>query len=181
MDFKRIVILGITGSGKTTLAHKLSEELGIPHIQLDTLYWGPNWKKNPTEIFRASVEKALEQESWIIDGNGGSARDIIWPKAELAIWLDFPIPVIFYRLLKRTLKNSFTKKELWNGCKESFRMQFFSKNSIFVWAFKSYTRRHKKYPRRFLEYPHLKVIRIRSSKRVSSKSLHRFEEPFFSP
>jgi adenylate kinase family enzyme len=40
---KRVAVVGVTRSGKTTLAITLSQRLGVPHIELDALYWQPNW------------------------------------------------------------------------------------------------------------------------------------------
>ena len=54
---RRIVIWGVTGSGKTTLARELAERLGVPHIQLDAIFWKPNWVETPDEEFRAKVQR----------------------------------------------------------------------------------------------------------------------------
>ncbi len=39
---QRIVVVGTTGSGKTTLAAQLALIAGCPHIELDALHWEPN-------------------------------------------------------------------------------------------------------------------------------------------
>ena len=53
-----------------------------------------------TEIFLERVARALEGESWVIDGNygGRGARDLIWSNADTVVWLDPPLRVIFARL-----------------------------------------------------------------------------------
>lgn len=59
-DFRRIVVVGNTGSGKTTLAGQLATLLGVPHVELDALHWWePNWVPPPVEEFRARVAAAL--------------------------------------------------------------------------------------------------------------------------
>jgi adenylate kinase family enzyme len=68
-DDRRIAVVGTTGSGKTTLARQLSERLGIPHVELDAIRYGPNWKETPDEIFRECVSQALSGRSWVADGN----------------------------------------------------------------------------------------------------------------
>lgn len=158
---KRIIIVGTTGCGKTTLAKKLSKQLQIPHFELDALHWGPNWQRVPDEIFRKHVKDIVQKDNWIIDGGYTRiAKDLIWGKVQLAIWLDFPFPVIFYRLMKRTLNNIYARKEYWPGCHESIRRQFLSKDSIFLWAISTYRRKKKTYPILLKEHPNLELIRI---------------------
>ena len=165
METKRIIVIGTTGTGKTTLARKLSKKLAIPHIELDALYWEPNWKEAHDEDFLLRIEKAIHLESWIVDGNYTSTvSELIWPKAQLVIWLDYSFHTIFFRLLRRTITRSLSKEELWPGCHENLKIQFLSKRSILLWLFKSYGRRRRKFPAALARYPHLKVMRIRSKK-----------------
>jgi adenylate kinase family enzyme len=77
MSLQRIVVVGTTGSGKTTLAGQLSERLGSPHIELDELNWGPNWTMRPDDVFRKSADEATSRDRWVLDGNYGRTRDIV--------------------------------------------------------------------------------------------------------
>src|SRR5215210_7176988 len=79
---RRISVVGTTGSGKTTLARQLSQRLVIPHVELDALYWEPNWVGAADPVFRERVEGALRGEAWVVDGNYSRVRDIIWSRAE---------------------------------------------------------------------------------------------------
>lgn len=65
---KKIIIIGVTGSGKSTLSEKLSQKLNIPYIQLDSLYWKPNWEGSSDEEFFAKISKAISQPSWLLMG-----------------------------------------------------------------------------------------------------------------
>jgi hypothetical protein len=56
--YKRIVISGVTSSGKSTLAEKLARRFGMDFIELDALHWEPGWQEAPDDVFRARVEKA---------------------------------------------------------------------------------------------------------------------------
>lgn len=161
---QRIVIIGVTGAGKTTLACELARRLDCPHVELDALYWEPNFVEAPVEVFRARVEQALSGESWIADGNYRKVRDLVWGPATTIIWLDYGLPVILPRLFKRTLRRVRTQEELWNGNRETWRGAFFSRDSLFIWALKTYREHRQSYLTWFSrpEYNHLPVIRLRS-------------------
>lgn len=74
----RISVVGTTGSGKTTLACQIAGRLKIPHIELDALHWGPDWTQAPLQLFRARVTDAVKGGAWVVDGNYGKVRDIVW-------------------------------------------------------------------------------------------------------
>jgi adenylate kinase family enzyme len=166
---QRILVLGTTGSGKTTLARHIAKNLHLPHVELDALYWDPNWHAKERDAFRTSVAEATRANGWVIDGNYTSkVEDLLWPRAELAIWLDYPLWLTLYQVCKRTLLRFFTKEELWPGCTETFRRQFFSRQSIFVYFIKSYLRRKKRFPPLMEKYPHVKVVHIRKRQELET-------------
>lgn len=61
MDY-RIAIVGTSGVGKTTLAKYVAEVLDIPHVELDALFWRPNWQEYSTGEFLAQVEAATSED-----------------------------------------------------------------------------------------------------------------------
>ena len=65
---QRIIVIGTSCSGKTTLALKLAAKFDIPHIELDQLYWLPEWKQRPADEFRPLVQEAVAAERWISCG-----------------------------------------------------------------------------------------------------------------
>lgn len=162
---QRIVVVGTTGSGKTTLAEQLSRRLNIPAVDLDTLYWQSNWQETPLDELRARVAHAVSGDRWIISGNYSKTRDLTWSKADTLIWLDYALPLVYWRLLRRTIQRIVTKEDLWGtGNRETFRKQFLSRNSLFIWVLKSRPRQRREYPRLFQqpEYKHLRVFHLRS-------------------
>ena len=143
--YQRICVVGTTGSGKSRLASELARRKQLPHIELDSLYWGPNWTGCSDVEMRQRVSEATRGNAWVVDGNYGSIRDLTWPRTEAVVWLDYPLPIILWQLWKRTWKRVVTKEILWGTNKERLLPQFFSKDSLFLWALKTYKRRKKTY------------------------------------
>lgn len=157
----RLVVVGTSGSGKTTLAHGISERLRIPRVELDALNWEPDWIQAPVDVFRARVEEATRGNTWVVDGNYGKARDIIWGRAELVVWLDYPLWVVLWQLFKRSARRLFTREELWSGNRERWQ-DHLGRDSLFLWAITSHAG-HRQYPEIVrTQYPHLQLVRLRS-------------------
>ena len=112
---RRVVVIGTTGSGKTTLARRLAGRLGVPHVELDALHWDPDWTEAPPAVFRERTARALAGDGWMADGNYGKVRDLVWPRADTVVWLDFPLFVTLWRLVRRTFRRALTREELWGG------------------------------------------------------------------
>ena len=74
----RVIVVGTTGSGKTTLAGALAQKMNCPFIELDALFWNPGWVKTPPDEFRQRVTEAIAPERWAAGGNYGTARDLVW-------------------------------------------------------------------------------------------------------
>lgn len=163
-SYKRIVVIGTTSFGKSTLAKTLADKFACAFIELDALHWEPNWQEAEPHVFRVRAEKATLPKAWVAAGNYSVVRDILWNKAEVIIWLDYPLPIVFWRLLIRTLRRTITQEELWNGNRESFwtHFKFWSEDSLFHWLLKTYWRRKREFPILFSlpEYQHLKIYRF---------------------
>lgn len=158
----RMVIVGVSGSGKTSTARRLAEIYKIPHIELDFLHWQPNWAVQELSVFRRNVEQALSGPSWTCDGNYSKVRDIVWSRSTTLIWLDYTLPVTLWQLTRRTYLRIYRKETLWNGNRENIRNLLFEKDSLFLWAIKSYRKHRQQYPVLLAspEYRHLQVFRF---------------------
>jgi adenylate kinase family enzyme len=165
---QRISVVGTIGSGKTTFARKTSRLLSAPHIELDALHWEPNWVEAPNDLFRERVKQSLQGDSWVVDGNYHQVRDIVWSRSDTVVWLDYPFRTIIARLARRTLRRILTNERLWNGNQEHLR-GLFTRDSVFMWAIRTYRRRRRQYPI-LLSRPenlHLKVVRLRSPREAT--------------
>jgi adenylate kinase family enzyme len=165
MTRRRFSIAGTSGAGKTTVGRALAERLGLPFVELDALYHGPNWQEAPDDVFRARVEAAMAAAptGWVIDGNyGGRLGDLVLEQADTLVWLDLPLHVCLRRLWRRTWLRILRREVLWNGNREGIRTAFLSRDSLFVWAISSHRRRRRTLPERLTRHPQLTVVRLRS-------------------
>ena len=169
-DPRRIVVVGTSGAGKTTFAAAIARARGIPHVELDSLHWEPGWREAAPAVFRARVAVAVAAPAWVVDGNYQPVRDLIWPRADTVVWLDFTLPVILRRVLARTVGRALRRTELWNGNRESLRTAFLSRDSIVLWALTTYRRRRREYPRLLAApaHAHLHVVRLRTPRAAAA-------------
>lgn len=160
----RIAIVGTSGSGKTTLAQQVSQALHIPHIELDALFWKPNWEMSNSIEFFDRIEAATEGDRWVVDGNYLRARWILWHRVTTVVWLNYALPLVLWRVTRRTIRRSWQQEELWNGCRETWRKGFLSRDSIIWWAGKTYFRHQREFPEYFAmpQYQHIEVVELRS-------------------
>ncbi len=162
----RIVIVGVSGSGKTRAAETLSSLLGFPLLELDSIHWLPGWQEAGREEMRCKVSEFVKQPTWVIDGNYNYLRDITWVHADTFLWLNYRLPLILWRLTKRTVRRVLKHEVLWGTNRETLRATILDKNSLYRWAISSYPKHQRNYPLALQEpqNAHLKVLRIKSPK-----------------
>jgi adenylate kinase family enzyme len=159
---QRITVIGTPGTGKTTLAQQLAAKVAYPFIEIDALFWEPQWTPVAPHIFRERVADALAGTQWTLGGNYSIARDLIWSRSDTVIWLDYPLSIALSRLFRRTIRRIVTREELWSGNRETWRSQFLSRESLFLFAIKTHYKRREKFPRELAqnEFSHLKKLRF---------------------
>ena len=66
ITLERVIIIGSSCSGKTTMAKHVAAILQVPHIELDALHWLPEWQERPDSEFRGlvSVRQWLGNDGW---------------------------------------------------------------------------------------------------------------------
>jgi len=143
---RKVVVFGTTGSGKSWLAERLAGRTGLRLIELDALFWGRDWQPAPVELFRHRVEREISEDGWIVVGNYGQVRDLVWHPADTLVWLDLPLPVVMWRLVRRTVKRAVTAEELWGtGNRETLSNAFLSRNSILLYALRTHRRNRERF------------------------------------
>jgi energy-coupling factor transporter ATP-binding protein EcfA2 len=163
---RRILVLGRTGSGKTTLARELAAALGVPHVELDALYFGPDLSRAPLDVLRERTSAAIAGERWVTDGNKRAVRDLVWPRADTVVWLDYPVWVSLWRLAGRARSRtaSLRSEAQRTGRRTGLPKQLLAAARGVLTALRSHRGQRREYPRLFAlpENRHLAVARLRS-------------------
>ena len=125
-NVKRIMVMGVSaGVGKSTFARELGEILNIDVYHLDSFYWKPNWVEAPQEEFANSQQEIVEQDEWIIEGNYNRTYDIRAQHADTIIYLELPLLVCLYRVIKRWISHiGETRSDMGEGCIEKLDYPF---------------------------------------------------------
>jgi len=142
---QKIVIIGTSCSGKTTLAKTISSKLNIRHIELDRLHWKPNWIKREAEDFKSLVNREIKEKSWVAEGNYSAVREALWSSSTTIIWLNYSFATVLYRAISRSFKRAVTKEVLFSENTESFKHSFLSKESIILWVVKTHSKNKERY------------------------------------
>ncbi len=120
------MVIGCSGSGKSTFSRSLAELSKLPLIHLDQVFWKPNWTESEDEEFRNKVEVLCLNESWIMDGNYSRTMDLRFARADTIIFLDRPTWLCFYRAVRRIIVLwGKSRQDITEGCNERFDHQFF--------------------------------------------------------
>ncbi|KEQ18250.1 P-loop NTPase family protein [Endozoicomonas numazuensis] len=165
----KINIIGTSGSGKSTLAKQVAEKLSIPHIEIDSLFWGPDWTPVEEQIFLDRLKTALDQPAWVMDGNYTKTYDLRFQQTDMIIWIDFSLARTLLQALRRAIFRIISGKELWQdtGNVETLG-KLFSKDSILLWTLKTHKTNRIKYQNLMQDehYSHIQFIHLRSSREI---------------
>jgi adenylate kinase family enzyme len=162
---RRISVVGNSGSGKSTVGRQLASALGVPYLELDSIYHQPGWVPLGPEEFRRRATAAAAGDGWVIDGNYSAVRPLVWDRADTVVWLDLPRRTVMRQVVWRTLRRAALRAELWNGNRERWANLFTwePEESVISWAW----HRHSVYRARYAATAddpacsHLRFVRLR--------------------
>ncbi|CAG6045908.1 topology modulation protein [Streptococcus pneumoniae] len=102
----KIAIIGYSGSGKSTIAEKLSNYYSIPKLHMDTLQFQPGWQDSDCEWMLTEIKNFLtKHKAWVIDGNySWCYYQERMQEADQIIFLNFSPLTCLFRAFKRYLK-----------------------------------------------------------------------------
>ena len=145
-DARRIVVRGASGSGKTTMARRISAALGVPHVELDGVYHQPGWTPLPDDEFLARVASIADEDAWVVCGNYRVVGDLLTARADTVVLFDLPRRTVMARIVRRTLRRAARREELWNGNRERWRNLFSTdpEQSIIAWAWTTHAEHHSR-------------------------------------
>ena len=161
----RILVYGVTGSGKTTFARAVAQRLDLNLILADDLAWGPDWQQHPPEVQLERIDAATAGDNWVLDSAYGFWLPVVRPRVDLVLGLDYPRWLSLSRLLRRTAHRCLTGEPCCNGNRETWR-QAFSRDSIIGWHFKSFA--NKRDRMRQWEAEGQKVVRFRHPREAAA-------------
>lgn len=134
---RRILVYGVTGSGKTTAARRIAEATGLPFHDVDELTWEPGWVAVSEEEQRRRAAAICAEPEWVLDTAYSTWLDIPLARVDLIVGLDYPRWFSFQRLVRRTVARNIDNRPICNGNVETWRNTF-SADSILVWHFRSF-------------------------------------------
>lgn len=126
ISMERIMVIGVSaGVGKSTFARRLGDNLDIKVHHLDTFYWRPGWVEAPLEDVISAQKEELSHDKWIMEGNYSNSFHLRSELADTIIYLELPLLVCLYRVIKRWLSNlGKTRPDMGKGCNEKLDWQF---------------------------------------------------------
>ncbi|MDT0186624.1 adenylate kinase [Microbacterium sp. ARD31] len=136
----RVLVYGVTGSGKSTAALAIGARTGHPVTLVDELTWLPGWVPVEASRQREVIGEIVAGERWLLDSAYGDWLDLLLPRTQLVIGLDYPRWLSLSRLVRRTVSGAITKEPRCNGNVESFR-KMVDRSSIIRWHFQSFARK----------------------------------------
>ena len=139
LPFNRAIVIGSSGSGKSTFARRLGDATGVPVVHIDQLFWEAGWQMAPAAVYQARIEAAVANDRWIIDGVDTRTLDLRLPRTDIVFWLDRSRWACLWRVARR-IATSYgqVRPDMAAGCPEKIDIDFLR----FIWTF------HERYDHR---------------------------------
>lgn len=159
---QRVLVIGASGAGKSSLAARISKATGLPFKPTDDFYWKEDWQAASEASVVEQIDSVTARPQWVLDGNFDDQRHFVWQRADTIVWLDFPRAVILARAVKRNILLLLTQQPTWSGNRMTVRRAW----SGIRHSFRSVDPKRELYPARLAELPHATILRFRSPRQV---------------
>jgi len=129
----RILVMGCSGGGKSTLSQKIAARFGLAYVSIDRdILWLPGWVQRDRDEQRAIIVAKVQGERWIMDGTNPSTFDVRLPRTDFVIWVRMPRLLCIWGVVSRWIKwMGRTRPEMAPGCIEKVDWEFLR----FIWTF----------------------------------------------
>ncbi|MDI7863246.1 AAA family ATPase [Rhizobiaceae bacterium n13] len=129
----RIVVIGCSGGGKTTLSLRIAGALQLPFISMDReFFWLPGWQNRTKPDERARIAVAAAGDRWVMDGTGSSSFDLRLPRAQFVLWVRMPRHLCLWGVVKRWLRwRGRSRPHMADDCPERLDPEFLR----YIWTF----------------------------------------------
>ncbi len=127
---RRVHIVGGPGSGKTSLARRLAQDLHVPMYELDRIaFEGLEYTWRPLEVRLAEVNDIAAESSWVTEGMWLGWTEPILAQADVVVWLDcVPWYTAFRRILLRFAKGGLQEAKRQPGLRKISRVHDYQRN-----------------------------------------------------
>jgi adenylate kinase family enzyme len=139
-EVERILVYGVTGSGKSSLAERIAAALHLPCHLVDELTWEPGWVMVDEVEQNRRIGAICAQDRWVLDTAYGKWLELPLARVQLIVALDYSQWLSLGRLVIRTAVRIADRRPICNGNVETLRGAL-SRNSIIVWHFRSFARK----------------------------------------
>ena len=173
----RIHVIGNSASGKSTLAKRLARVLDADFVELDALNWLPGWvglnATNPDELERRFAQ-ATRGDAWVAAGSYRAfAQRTFWSRLDTVVWLDLAVPLLVWRVLRRSWRRWRTRELLWGTNVERFWPQLAlwrGDDSLVYWIVSAQRRKRRSALADMAnpEWAHIRFVRLRSVAEVEA-------------
>ncbi len=133
---QRVLVMGCSGSGKSTFGRQLADRLGLPFVSIDQIFWQPGWREPKPEEFAAKMTLEAEKPAWVMDGNytRNGAGELRRARADTIVWFDLPRWVCMLSIIHRSAASyGKVRPEMAPGCPEKFDWEFWR----YVWTYRA--------------------------------------------
>lgn len=163
---QRVLVAGLPGAGKTTLATALEARLGLPRQELDALHHGPGWTRRPT--FEEEVDAFSAEQRWVCeDQYQRLVGTLLWERADTAVWLDLDRSVVMRRVVGRSLRRALLRTELYNGNREQWT-HLLDRDHPIRWSWSNFATRREHIAALVAAHPLVRIVHLRTPSEVDA-------------